>query len=128
MVLSLRLRPPAVICTSVDLRWDVHAMNAEAAVLAKWYASHPVVRRLWAVEEIELIRIVVTLEPTTDDDDTQPAWLANSWTWAQDLRLRMNRVVHLEMINHPSHIEAMLDRHSALITELSWRDPTIAAD
>ena len=63
--------------------------------LSKWYASHSIVRRLWAMESGEAIRVVVTLEPTLDGDDTQPAWLANSWTWAQELRLRLQRIVHL---------------------------------
>ena len=106
----------------------VQATTAAAAVLAKWYASHSVVRRLWAIEEIEVIRVVVTLEPTHDGDDVQPAWLANSRTWAQELQLRMHRTVRLEMINEPSHIESSFDRDSALITEMSWRDPGIAAD
>ena len=102
--------------------------TAAAAVLVKWYASHSVVRHLWAIEEIKVTRIVVTLEPTLDGDDAQPAWLANSWTWAQELQLRLHRIVHLEMISEPSDIESSFDRESALITELSWRDPSIAAD
>jgi hypothetical protein len=53
--------------------------------LSQWYASHAIVRRLWAMESGEAIRIVVTLEPTLDGDD-------------------------------------------ALITEISWRDPTRTAD
>ena len=96
--------------------------TAEAAVLATWYASHSVVRRLWAIEGIDVIRIVVKLEPTLDDDDTQPTWLANSWTWAQELQLRMHRTVHLEMISAHLPIECAFDRDSALLTEISWRD------
>jgi hypothetical protein len=100
-----------------------------ATALVKWYASHSVVRRLWAIESGEAIRVVVTLEPTLDGDDTQPAWLANSWTWAQELRLRLHRIVHLELINEPSvRVEASCDREGALITEISWRDPTRDAD
>ena len=97
--------------------------------LSKWYASHSIVRRLWAMESGEAIRVVVTLEPTLDGDDTQPAWLANSWTWAQELRLRLQRIVHLELINEPSvRVAATCDGDDALITEISWRDPTRAAD
>jgi hypothetical protein len=100
-----------------------------AAALVKWYASHSIVRRLWAIESGEAIRVVVTLEPTLDGDDTQPAWLANSWSWAQDLRLRLQRMVHLELINEPSlRTEASCDGDGALITEISWRDPTQAAE
>ena len=98
------------------------------AELVQWYASHCIVRRLWAIEAGEAVRIVVTLEPTPDGDDTQPAWLANSWTWVQELRLRLQRRVHLELMNEPSaRVEASCDRASALITEISWRDPSSAA-
>jgi hypothetical protein len=81
------------------------------------------------MESGEAIRVVVTLEPTLDGDDTQPAWLANSWTWAQELRLRLQRIVHLELIHEPSvRVEASCDGDNTLITEISWRDPTRAAD
>ena len=81
------------------------------------------------MESGEAIRVVVTLEPTLDGDDTQPAWLANSWTWAQELRLSLQRIVHLELINEPSvRIEASCDGDTALITEISWRDPTRTTD
>lgn len=95
--------------------------TAEAAVLATWYASHAVVRRLWAIEEIDAIRIIVKLEPTSDGGDTLPAWLANNWAWAQELRSRMHRTVHLEMIG-ASPIESVFDRDRTLITEISWRE------
>ena len=86
------------------------AVPPAAAELVTWYASHSIVRHLWAIEATEAIRIVVTLEPTLDGDDTQPAWLANSWTWAQELRLRLQRNVHLELINEPSaRVEASCD-------------------
>jgi hypothetical protein len=103
--------------------------RAATAALAEWYASHSTIRRLWALEEIEMIRVVVTLEPTPDGDDTQPAWLAYSRLWAQELRLGLQRTVRLQLITEPpSHIESSCEWHSALITELSWRDPSRAAD
>ena len=105
----------------------LQASTAAAAELGRWYASHSVVRRLWAVEDLDVIRIVMTLEPTLDGDDTQPAWLANSWTWAQELEIRMHRTVRLEMISESSQIESSLDGHGALITEISWRDPIATA-
>ena len=99
------------------------------AILGKWYASHSIVRRLWAIEASEAIRIVLTLEPTLDGDDTQPAWLANSWSWAQELRVRLQRQVHLELINEPcARVEASCDIASASITEISWRDASRDAD
>lgn len=123
MVPSIRLRE------RLQSREMKNESLATAAVLAKWYASHSTIRRLWAIEEIEMIRVVVTLEPTLDGDDTQPAWLANSRKWAQELRLGLQRTVHLQLITEPpSHVESSCNWHSALITELSWRDPTRAAD
>jgi hypothetical protein len=101
-----------------------HELTPAAAALVKWYAAHSIVRRLWAIESGEAIRVVVTLEPTLDGDDTQPAWLANSWSWAQELRQRLQRMVHLELINEPSlRIEAACNGEDALITEISWREP-----
>ena len=116
--------------TGVDALLDRgQSAAAAAAVLGNWYASHSIVRRLWAIEAREAIRIVLTLEPTLDGDDTQPAWLANSWTWAQELRLRLQRQVHLQLINEPSaRVETSCDSASALITEISWRDPSSCAD
>lgn len=103
--------------------------ESAVAWLGKWYASHSIVRRLWAIEAPEAIRIVLTLEPTLDGDDTQPAWFANSWTWAQELRLRLQRQVHLELLNEPSaRLAASCNSSSALITEISWRDPSSGAD
>jgi hypothetical protein len=103
-------------------------LETNIAALAEWYSSHSVVRRLWALETIDAIRIVVTLEPTPDGDDTQPAWLANSSSWAQEIRLRTQRMVSLEMINDPSQIESSCDAASAWIAEISWRDPSAYAD
>ena len=97
-------------------------MNLDVAVLAEWYASHSVVRGLWAMEESGAIRIIVTLEPTLDGDDTAPAWLANSSSWAHDLELRTHRSVRLQMINDHSHIASVRDLN-ALIAAISWRDP-----
>jgi hypothetical protein len=108
---------------------QTQARRAAAADLAKWYTSQSIIRRLWAIEEIDVIRIVVTLEPTPDGDDTHPAWLANSRAWAQELRLRLQRTVRLQVINEPSlHVESSCDEHSTLIAEVSWRDPSRAAD
>lgn len=123
MVLSIQPRSPAVLHRSETPSGSRGAlMNLDVAVLAEWYASHSVVRRLWAIEEPAVIRIIVTLEPTLDSDDTEPAWLANSWRWAHELEFRAHRSVRLEMINDPSHIASVCDLN-ALIAAISWRDP-----
>ena len=103
----------------------VQAITAAAAVLAEWYASHSVVRRLWAIEADEALRVVLTLEPTADGDDTQPTWLANSWSWAQELRLRVRRIVYLELLADPSQFESSPEGSGPIVTEVSWRDPTV---
>jgi hypothetical protein len=140
IVPSTAPRPDAVLSVVAEMRVTMNtgadtlldrgqAIAAPAAVLRQWYASHSIVRRLWAIDASDAIRIVMTLEPTLDGDDTQPAWLANSWTWAQELRFRLQRHVHLELINEPSaRVEASCDSTSALITEISWRDPSSGAD
>jgi hypothetical protein len=112
-----------------DDSFDVaQPLGCTAAFLSSWYASHPVVRRLWAIEADAMLRIVVMLEPTPDGDDTLPAWLANSRTWARELQLRMDRAVRLEMIGERSSIQSIIDGKDVLITELSWRDPAHTAD
>jgi hypothetical protein len=103
---------------------SVQEVNGAGAVLAAWYASHPVVRRLWAIDGSEALRVVLTLEPTVDGDDTQPTWLANSWSWARELRVQFPRDVHLELIADPSNFDPSPDGKTALITEIYWRDPT----
>lgn len=100
-------------------------LEVAAAELVHWYTSHSLIRRLWAIEEVEALRVVVTLEPTPDGDDVEPAWLANSRMWAHELQRRMHRVVRLEMISDPAHIEAILDPERTLVTAISWRDPSI---
>lgn len=104
------------------------ATSAAAAELARWYTSHAVVRRLWAIEEIEAIRIVLALEPTVDGADAQPAWLASSSTWAQELQLRMHKIVRLELLDEPTHIKLPLERDCVLIAEVAWRDPSAWVD
>ena len=53
-----------------------------AAALARWYADHSPIRRLWAIEDPVALKVLVALEPTSDGDDTLPVWLANSGLWA----------------------------------------------
>lgn len=125
-MIAIRGRRHEVFAASPDVGVNVlQAITEAAAVLAEWYASHSVVRRLWAIEADEALRVILTLEPTADGDDTQPTWLANSWSWTRELRLRTRRMVHLELIGDPSQFESSPDRSGALITEVFWRDPTV---
>jgi hypothetical protein len=92
-------------------------------VLAKWYAAHSAVRRLWALRESQGVRVVVTLEPTRDGDDIYPAWLANGRDWARELQLGLGEPVQLEVMHGSSPAEWAAGADGVLVAELSWRDP-----
>ena len=94
-------------------------------VLAKWYAAHPAVRRLWAIKEPQRMRVIVTLEPTHDGDDIYPAWLANGPQWARELQSRMHGPVELEVMHPPSAAELVAGVDDVLIAELFWRDSSL---
>ncbi len=126
--------PSERVTDHVVMKYDLNpslkaARNVSARIpeLADWYASHAAVRHVWAIAEREEIRIVVTLEPTLDGDDTQPIWLANSQSWVQELRWRMNRDIRLELIHEPWITELQIDTDSVVFAEYSWRDPGVLA-
>jgi hypothetical protein len=77
------------------------AVSAAFAELAKWYATHPAVRRLWAIRAPQRMRVIVTLEPTHDGDDIYPAWLANGRQWVRELQSRIDGPVELEVMDPP---------------------------
>jgi hypothetical protein len=89
-------------------------------ILAKWYAAHSAVRRLWAISEAQGLRVIVMLEPTNDGDDLYPAWLANGQRWAHELQSRLGEPVRLELMDQPYPGEDA-------VTELSWRDASLPA-
>jgi hypothetical protein len=96
----------------------------ESLALALWYDSKPAVRRLWGIEHDRRLRVIVTLEPTLDNDDIYPVWLLNTGTWARELRSRIGRPVQLELfLASPWDIE--LDAGSVVIADLHWRDGTL---
>jgi hypothetical protein len=97
-------------------------MTAIPTTLARWYAAHSSVRRLWAVEAGDALTVFVSLEPTSDGDDPLPLWLANSQDWADDLTARASRDVQLKLIASGVFEESDVDTGAELIAELSWRD------
>jgi hypothetical protein len=97
-------------------------------VLVKWYADHSAVRRLRAIEEPQRIRVVVSLAPTNDGDDTYPIWLANSREWADELQSHMHGPVHLERMDEVLFAELVIDRNGVLVADLTWRDPGSRSD
>jgi hypothetical protein len=106
---------------------DGRTVAAAFEVLAKWYAVHSVVRRLWAISDSQRMRVIVTLEPTHDGDDIYPAWLANGHEWAQELQLAMELPVELEVVDEPFLRVSAPGVDAVLVAELFWRDSTHAA-
>ena len=103
-------------------------VTAASVVLAKWYAAHPAVRRLWAFKESQGMRIIVTLEPTHDGDDVFPAWLANGREWTHELQLRMDGPVQLEVMHEPFLPDFAAGVDGVPVAELFWRDPSTPPD
>jgi hypothetical protein len=100
-------------------------ITAESLALAFWYDSHPVVRRLWGIKVAQGLRVIVAIEPTVDNDDVLPCWLANTEAWLRDLHLRTGSRVQLELIKDIPCQGIDIDPDSVLIADLFWRDPTL---
>jgi len=100
-------------------------ITAESLALAFWYDSHPVVRRLWGIKVAQALRVIVAIEPTLDNDDVLPAWLANTEAWSRELHLRTGSLVQLELIKDLPCDGIEVDPGSVLIADLFWRDPTL---
>jgi hypothetical protein len=97
-------------------------------VLAKWYAAHSAVRRLWAISDSQRMRVIVTLEPTHDGNDIYPAWLANGHEWTHELQLLMDAPVQLEVTDEPFLVEFPAGVDGVLVAELFWRDSSTRPD
>ncbi len=116
MVLSIFRRPPAVI------RRMQH--TPESLALARWYDSHASVRRLLGIREERRLRVIVAVEPTNDNDDIYPVWLANAEVWAGELRSHTGSPVQLELIQEPFD-GINIDAGGIVIADLFWRDATL---
>lgn len=101
--------------------------DLQSAAIEAWYARHASVRQLWAIWEGHRLRVLVTLEPTHDDNDTSPAWVAHCHAWADELQLCTNLPVQLELIDEPMLEGAGSGGEGANLARLSWRDPTSAS-
>ncbi len=91
-------------------------------MLAKWYAGHSAIRRLWAIRELQGTRVVLALQPTNDGDDVYPVWLANAGAWARELQLRLGAPVRLEVVDESALAGMAAEIDAVLALELSWRD------
>jgi hypothetical protein len=77
---------------------------------------------LLAIRDAHGLRVLVTLEPTLDGDDTHPAWIANRHAWAHELRLCTDRSVRLERLDEPVFDSEAIDAAGLIVATLSWRD------
>ena len=77
-------------------------ITAESEALAEWYDAHPTIRRLWAIKDAQTLSVIVTLEPTVDNDDTYPAWFACNQGWAREIRSITGSPVNLELLDEPA--------------------------
>ena len=93
--------------------------------LARWYNSKPAVRRLWGIKDAQRLRVIVAVEPTLDDDDIYPAWLAHAEEWASELHSHMGSDVQLELIHVPAFDGIEIGAESVIIVDLLWRDATL---
>jgi len=101
---------------------DEQEVTDIAKALARWYAAHSSIRRLWASDGRDVLIVFVALEPTSDGDDTLPVWLAKSRDWASDLRLVTHREVQLQLVVSDGFEEPHVVTDAALIAEVSWRE------
>lgn len=109
------------LCPPVSLG---RSANPESAAVAAWYAAHSSVRRLWAIRDAYGLRVLVTLEPTPDGNDTYPAWIANRHAGAHELQLCTDPSVRLELLDEPVGDAAAVDAEGLIVATLSWRDPS----
>jgi hypothetical protein len=100
--------------------------------LSAWYSRTARIRRLWAIERLDAseapgaLRVVVTLEPVGDSDETDAAWMASGRAWQQELRSQLAREVDLEWADQNESDDIEIDGDGVVIAVLCWRDPTSA--
>ena len=99
-------------------------ITAESEALADWYDAHPTIRRLWAIKDANALSVIVTLEPTVDNDDTYPAWFACNQGWVREVESITGHAVNLELLDEPLPSEFEIDLEGEIVAAMSWRDPT----
>lgn len=97
-------------------------MTNVSTALARWYADHSSIRRLWAVDDPDGLVVFVALEPSSDGDDALPVWLANRHSWTHDLRRATERDVQLKLFASGVIDDTDIAADAITIAELSWRD------
>jgi hypothetical protein len=100
----------------------------QSAALESWYESKPAVRRLWGIKDAQTLRVVLLLEPTPDNDDVSPVWLANASAWSSELQLHARSPVQLEIVSGTSLDGIRTDSGPVVVANLFWRDVTLGED
>lgn len=110
-----------------DMNAIVDATPDVASALARWYADTAAIRRLWAIEDAAALVVLITLEPTSDGDDSLPVWFAKQRDWTNELSALTRRVVQLQPIVSGVVGDSYAAADAVAIAELSWRDAWISA-
>jgi hypothetical protein len=101
-------------------------ITSESLQLAAWYDTHPSIRRMWAIRREQTLRVIVALEPTIDNSDVQPVWLAYGMAWARELNAHAaGGRVELEVIEEPQIDEIETDAEGDVVIAMCWRDPSL---
>jgi hypothetical protein len=99
-------------------------ITSESLALAAWYDAHPTVRRLWAIRDAQVLSLILTLEPTMDNGDTYPTWLACSQGWAREVQSITGSSVKMKLLDEPPAADFEIELEGEIVAAISWRDPT----
>jgi hypothetical protein len=69
--------------------------------------------------------VFVHLKRALDSNEIHPAWMANRDGWIDELQLLTGSPVRLEHADEPFGDEVVTDAPGAIVTALSWRDPSL---
>jgi hypothetical protein len=102
------------------------APHPAARALGDWYASHAMVRCLWAVKQPpdcgpDTTRVIVVIDPTPDGDETSPIWIARGRAWAHELGACLNSQVDIELLERPLLAEIEIEGDGQLVAVQCWR-------
>jgi hypothetical protein len=102
-----------------------HACMQLTDAVDRWYHANPSIRRLWAIQHADFLRVLVSIEPTLDNDDVYPVWLSNRGEWEADLRSLVGCAVRLELLQEFPWRKVHPENDGVPVVELTWRDATL---
>jgi hypothetical protein len=92
--------------------------------LSSWYDGHPLVRRLWAVQGLDALNVILSLEPAADHSECYGAWLANRRDWAREITVMVGGPVRLELLAEPLAGDFEVNFDGEVVAAFNWRDPS----